>query len=471
MNVTDHGVGEAVDAVLPLHRRPTPTAVTGEARARALASPLVAMEQDGYRSVVRQASVALFLVEAEGFIVAANPATCRLLGRSEQDVIGLAIADITHPDDVVESRSCLSAALTGQVESYRMLKRYLRGDGSSVAVDITVSVLRREDGVPIGFMAAAVDDTERATAQAHALASASLLRITVDSSLDPWVYLVAVRDQSGRIVDFVYADANQTACAHNHTTRVDLLGRRLLELLPEHAGHHLVQYATVVDTGVPLSEDDVSFLTGGELRYFSNRAVAVAQDGLSLTWRDTTEQVQLRRELAARAVTDPLTGLLNRDGLDQAAQRLGHSDRRRRTGAAVLYVDLDGLGAINRAQGHPGGDAVLIAVADRLVGAVRAGDVVARVGGDEFVVVAPGVDVEGAQHLTRKLAHAVTRPLQLRDGVRVTPTISIGVTVGSDVTELEDLITRADASMMEHKRLLYSGTDRYSPTVNTVRPG
>ncbi|HET7902844.1 MAG TPA: diguanylate cyclase [Candidatus Nanopelagicales bacterium] len=461
MSLTDRDIATTVEAVLPREHPPArhPDAA---AQARAAASPAWALVADGYREVGHQASVALFVTDAAGLIIDANPATAALLGRPDGGVVGLSIADITHPDDVETSRARLDEALRTEVATYRVGKRYVRGDGSTVRADVTVTLLRGSDGLPAGFLAAAVDDTERLAAEEHARAAGALLRATVDAFPDPWVYLVAVRSPDGAIVDFVYADANRAACEHNGTTREELLGRRLLDVLPEHQGALLARYASVVDTGRSLLEDDVPFPTAGQDRYFSNRAVAVGEDGLSLTWRDTTEQVRQRQDLATRAVTDPLTGLFNRAGLDDSARSMRLPGRRLARGAAVLYVDLDGLGEINRVHGHGAGDKVLCAVADRIDGAVRGDDVVARVGGDEFVVLAPGADDDGAHALALKLAEAVTRPVLVADGIRIVPTVTVGVTVGDSSSHLADLVERADQSMLSRKRHLYAETGRYS---------
>jgi PAS domain-containing protein len=88
------------------------------------------------------------------------------------------------------------------------------------------------------------------------------LRGVIDSLLDPWVLLGAVRDQEGRIVDFVYLDANDAACRMNRRPRDQLLGSRLLELLPSHRTSGLLSdYAAVVETGEPLTLDDFPYPT------------------------------------------------------------------------------------------------------------------------------------------------------------------------------------------------------------------
>jgi PAS domain S-box-containing protein/diguanylate cyclase (GGDEF)-like protein len=119
------------------------------------------------------------------------------------------------------------------------------------------------------------------------------LQATLDSLLDPHVMLQALRDPSGRIVDFVFTDANEAACLYNAKSKAELLGMRMLELLPGHAGTGLLaMYAAVVETGEPLALDDFTYAheaQHGELRYYDVRAVRQG-DALSYTWRDVTDR-------------------------------------------------------------------------------------------------------------------------------------------------------------------------------------
>ncbi|MEZ5117063.1 MAG: PAS domain S-box protein [Candidatus Nanopelagicales bacterium] len=119
------------------------------------------------------------------------------------------------------------------------------------------------------------------------------LRLVLDTLLNPLILLTAVRDESGRVVDFVFADANDAACAFNRRSREDLVGTRLSEIHPAvRATGLFADYVHVVETGEPLAYDDWSYpqdLLAGEQRWYDVRAVAVG-DGLLQTWRDVTHQ-------------------------------------------------------------------------------------------------------------------------------------------------------------------------------------
>lgn len=127
------------------------------------------------------------------------------------------------------------------------------------------------------------------------------------SLLEPHVLLDAVRDESGRIVNFVFADANPAACAYNHRDRDKMLGTRLLDLLPDIAGTDLLkQYGQVLETGVPLVMDDFVNTEnpgGGKQRHLDVRVVCVGEGRLlSYSWRHITDR-QLAVEAGQRMAT------------------------------------------------------------------------------------------------------------------------------------------------------------------------
>lgn len=179
-----------------------------------------------------------------------------------------------------------------------MLER--RKDGTSLRIDLSLTPLEFEGDIYV--LAAVRDIHDRVLADELVQAERERLRSAMNSMLDPHVMLEAVRDESERIVDFVYTDANPAACAYDGLDYQDLVGARLLELLPGHASTGLLEYyRQVVETGEPLVLDDFVYsqeLLGGVERYYDVRAVRVG-DGLSYTWRDVTDRNTYAAALAA----------------------------------------------------------------------------------------------------------------------------------------------------------------------------
>ena len=184
-----------------------------------------------------------------------------------------------------------------------------------------------------------------------------------------------------------------------------------------------------------------------------------------LNARAITELRRTEADLRHRALHDPLTGLPNRVLL---LDRLGHalaSTARTAGRVAVLYVDLDDFKAVNDRLGHRAGDALLVAASRRLRHAVRPGDTLARVGGDEFVVLCDGlaggadttvadttVADTAAAALAERIEATLRRPFLLGDD-RVRTGASVGVAVTGDPDEDPGaLLHRADTAMYDAKR-------------------
>jgi diguanylate cyclase (GGDEF)-like protein len=157
--------------------------------------------------------------------------------------------------------------------------------------------------------------------------------------------------------------------------------------------------------------------------------------------------------LAYDALHDPLTGLPNRalvmDRLNQMLERAGRDES---TGCAVLFIDLDGFKLVNDSLGHAVGDQLLIALADRFRLAIRPGDTVARIGGDEFVVLLDGVRrTEEALAVVDRVQNALANPIEISSH-RLFVRASIGIALSSSGIVAADLVRNADIAMYEAKR-------------------
>ena len=174
--------------------------------------------------------------------------------------------------------------------------------------------------------------------------------------------------------------------------------------------------------------------------------------------RDIGERQASQLELQRQATTDPLTGLANRtlfmDRFEQALRRLDRAEGV----MAVLFLDLDRFKLVNDSFGHHTGDAVLVGVAERLCGLLRPEDTLARVGGDEFVVVAEGLAWPSeATALGRRIIEIGHRPFPV-GGMQVVCTTSVGIAVTTDShRKPSDLLQEADRALYRAKQ---RGRDR-----------
>jgi diguanylate cyclase (GGDEF)-like protein len=171
-----------------------------------------------------------------------------------------------------------------------------------------------------------------------------------------------------------------------------------------------------------------------------------------------TELRRAEEALEHLAAHDPLTGLPNRHRLQRELQYAMAHAGQTGDGLALLYLDLDGFKEVNDRGGHDAGDRLLREVAQRLQQALRQGDLVARVGGDEFIVLLPGCrDAECARVLANALRARLSPPFQLADGLFHLDA-SIGIACfPADGSDPDALVAYADRAMYASKRMRRGG--------------
>jgi diguanylate cyclase (GGDEF)-like protein len=167
--------------------------------------------------------------------------------------------------------------------------------------------------------------------------------------------------------------------------------------------------------------------------------------------------VRERNVLRISASTDPLTGVANRRSLlNRTEYEIARHRRSRRT-FALLMLDLDGFKQLNDRFGHAAGDDLLIEVTTAVLSAVRDQDTVARIGGDEFCVLAPETDVLGARKLAARVMTAVAKVTAGVDALAASPGFAV---YPHDGTSVQSLLQAADEQLLSVKRRLYARATR-----------
>ncbi len=164
------------------------------------------------------------------------------------------------------------------------------------------------------------------------------------------------------------------------------------------------------------------------------------------------EQKVRINQLESLASTDELTGLANRRGMEDFMKKSLANARRYNETGCLAYIDLDHFKLINDTWGHDAGDAVLQRVARLLTDNVRASDLVARVGGDEFVIILSRCALDGGQARLAKIQKKLDAATVRFHGHKIHMGGSIGLTTFNKTTRLEDLLKAADANMYANKR-------------------
>jgi diguanylate cyclase (GGDEF)-like protein len=178
-----------------------------------------------------------------------------------------------------------------------------------------------------------------------------------------------------------------------------------------------------------------------------NAQVVKLGDGIAITSRDVTEQKRLNDHVSYLAHYDQLTGLANRTRLQDRLHQAILRAQRHKQKIAVFMVDIDHFKRINDSLGHADGDALLTAVGKRLLSCVRETDTIARMGGDEFVVVMPDfTSLEDVKRCGLQIVNSAARPITIGDR-EINMTVSVGLCIYPDCgLEADQLLKNADAA-------------------------
>ncbi len=228
--------------------------------------------------------------------------------------------------------------------------------------------------------------------------------------------------------------------------REQVLGRRVGDLFPELESYWHDFLMEVARSGEPgISENYVGQLG----RYLRVSAYVPGPRLLAVVAEDITARRDAEETLHERTFHDPLTGLANRAlFLDRMLQALERSRRRANYLYAVLFLDLDHFKPVNSSLGHAAGDKVLRVVAERIKGAARGLDTVARTGADAFAVRLAELQNSGeAMRVARRITHEIARPIEV-DGQELFLTASVGVVLGpAEYEQPEELLQDAGIAM------------------------
>ena len=406
-----------------------------------------------FRSLVHNSSTLTMLVEVDGRLTSASGALTRLLGHDPGVVAGHPFTDLVEQADAAAVLRALTAATSrgsGTAHAVSVEARLLRSDGRSPLPFQLTIVNLVDDPTVGGLVVSGHDISDRKAAETETLEALSLLNATLNSTTDG----ILVVDRSGMIttVNARFAELwhipEEVLASRDDARAIDLAVRQLVD-----PAAFLAKVADLYSQPEAESHDILQFLDGRVFERYS-RPQLVDGEIVGRVWsfRDVTERKQLEDQLAHQALHDSLTGLANqslfRDRVEHALARLGRPGGR----VAVFFLDLDNFKGVNDSLGHSAGDRLLMRVAKRIEGTLRAADTAARLGGDEFAVLLedPGDDRD-IDEVARRLLHAVAQQVTL-DGTEVATTVSIGVALGDSTTTCDQLLRDADLAMYTAKR-------------------
>lgn len=379
-----------------------------------------------------------------------NDRLCEILGYPRQELSHIAWTEITHPDDVKADVAFFEAVMRGESDGYAMDKRFIRKDGTIVYATIDVKAVRAPSGEVDYFVATVQDISERKrTEQLLRDYTSRLEQAEQHAQLGSWEFDLI--DNQGwwsknmyRLLRFQVSETApsfEDFLRHVHPEDEANL-QHALELIAAGAAPDHLEYRSHPDLG--------------DIRSFSATAHAITDAKGTVikvagTLLDITAQKEAEAHIEQLAYFDVLTQLPNRTLLQDRVNTALHLARRNHSPLALMYLDLDHFKHVNDTLGHPIGDKLLVAAAQRLRQVLRDEDTLARTGGDEFVLILPETNTEGAAHVAQKLIELMTEDFDI-EPYHLSLTLSIGIAMyPSDAREYSDLYRCADVAMFRAK--------------------
>ncbi len=413
-------------------------------------------QTDLLSAVIDNAPIGMASVAPDGSWLRVNRALCEIVGYSEAELLARTFQSITHPDDLDANVAGVAQVLAGELRTLQLEKRYVHRDGHVVWVKVSISVLRDEHGAPSQFISQIEDITAARGTEAE-------LQRERDHSQ---AIISAMSEGYGLLIDGRITAVNDAVTTLTGYSRAQLLGTRAP--FPWSRGYSDEQIAALRKVfEAPqggTAEVTMTRRDGSQFDAVITARPARNPDGTPLgivhMMRDVSEQKRYEAELTRMATHDPLTGLANHRAFHERLDAEIARARRHARPLAVAVLDLDHFKQVNDRHGHLAGDHVLQTVAHRLSGLVREGDMLARVGGEEFAWILPETDAYGAYVAAERARRTVA-------AVPISPVGELGMSAGvCDLAHAAcgpELYGRADEALYWAKQRGRNRTFRYSP--------
>ena len=406
--------------------------------------------------------VSIIATDPDGTITVFNSGAERMLGYAAEEMIGIrSLLDLHVAWQLEQQALGLTSEFHHAIGDFDVLSlraaihgheerewTYIAKGGHEVAVLVSVTAIRSDDGSITGFLHVGTDITERKSAEETLRTQSAAITSSMDG--------IGILDDR---LDFTYSN-DALARLFGHIEPSSIVGTNLCDLYePPEQVRFVTSILPIVQQHGRWRGEATGMRSDGTTFPQEISLTPIDGGGLVAVVRDITERTYAEEQIKHLAYHDALTGLPNRLLFkDRVTVALSHAQRNN-SRLAVLFLDLDRFKVINDSLGHNIGDQLLQEVSTRVQTCLRDSDTVARLGGDEFTILLPSlIHSDDAAPVAQKILDAIRAPFHIEERELFTST-SIGISLyPEDASDAETLIKNADTAMYQAKE---QGRDNY----------
>jgi diguanylate cyclase (GGDEF)-like protein/PAS domain S-box-containing protein len=423
-----------------------------------------------FRLVFKESPLSKVLIGPQGRILESNREFCELLGVTPEVSVLIHLPQLVHDQDRPALEQAWQRLASGERDAKVAEMRLDVPDGRQLWVELSLAAQFDSQGAILQVVASFRDLSERKRRQLQLQRYQASLELQVAQRTEELESsqqtLQAIADNLPVLIahigpDLHYHFNNATYQQVFGLAPAQLKGLHVEEVLPEDVYRKLLPHFETALAGHRVETDNVRFSESDPRIWHVSYIPDIRKgkvEGFFVMSLDVTERKHKEQTLLDQATMDALTGLPNRLALHRELKSILQQE----VAFALYFVDLDGFKQVNDGYGHEVGDDLLQAAASRMLNTMRGEDTVARLAGDEFVVIAQSVaNHASARDVARKLCDTLAAPFELA-GHRVSIGASIGIYIhhsGQEGVTVGSVLAHADKAMYEAKR---AGRNGYS---------
>ncbi|MDX2421781.1 MAG: EAL domain-containing protein, partial [Amphritea sp.] len=404
----------------------------------------LSLSQQKYKATFDNANIGIGHVALDGTWISVNSALSQMLGYTQEELLPLTFQDITYAEDLKQDLDLVKELIDGKRNSYKMEKRYYKKDGELFWAMLYVAIVR-DNNVPLYFISVIEDINSQKQSTLDSAQARMVFNTTQES--------IVITDKTTRIINVNPSFENITGYTFD-----EVKGKKIgLLKSDQHSSEFYSEMERSYKQSGFWSGEVINKAKNGDLfPVFLNISAVKDESGYIVQYigviTDISVIKQSQDKIQYLANHDSLTGLPNRTLLADRLEHALQESRRSKKQIAVLFVDLDRFKVVNDGMGHNVGDSVLIEVSKRLSSVLRSGDTVARVGGDEFIIIIQDLDSAlNASKVALNLIQSVKEEITV-DEHKITIGASIGISIyPNDGHSADELIRQADIAMYDAK--------------------